>query len=204
MNVSGVFTPNEEDNFGIEYLKFYIEVFKRIDSKGFDKIVFACNQNQIDYVSKVNDINFNMIFKTFSRIDFLEYVKKSKKVFSTPGLTFYLESKMLLGESPYYLLPSNYSQSLLLEKYLIDRTYGLNLSDLDGTFIIEKNLDEMIAVELVRTYLKNIFTEDINEIVCEIQKYLDIEREVSVRDNKVDMMNGSTQIVATLKIEGFL
>lgn len=204
VNVSGVFTPNEEDNFGIEYLKFYIEVFKRIDSKGFDKIVFACNQNQIDYVSKVNDINFNMIFKTFSRIDFLEYVKKSKKVFSTPGLTFYLESKMLLGESPYYLLPSNYSQSLLLEKYLIDRTYGLNLSDLDGTFIIEKNLDEMIAVELVRTYLKNIFTEDINEIVCEIQKYLDIEREVSVRDNKVDMMNGSTQIVETLKIEGFL
>ncbi|MGT2809667.1 hypothetical protein D8827_00010 [Streptococcus intermedius] len=204
VNVSGVFTPNEEDDFGIEFLKYYIGIFKKINTDKFGKVIFACNKNQMDYILKSGIDYSNMLFKIFSRIEFLTCARQSKKVFSTPGLTFYLEASLLQDVYPYYLLPSNYSQVLLLEKYMCDKSRGLKLSDLDGNFIVDKNLDEMLAVQKVRSFLKKAWKYNTDTILHGIHNFLNEEQEASNSQNKTKFLNGSVQLVEILEKEGVL
>jgi hypothetical protein len=199
VNVSGIFTPFESEKFGIRYLQFYLDVFQTLDLSEYENVYFACNKKQIEAVDIEGYHKFT--FKEFSHIDFLSTAKTSKKIFTTPGLTFFLESNALNIE-PYYLLPSNYSQVLLLEKYKKLGKKGLNLFDINPLFKISEDIEEEIAVEKVRNYLTKLWEENFVEIGEDIKDFLVTHRDNQVPKRKFE--NGASQIIKILSKEVFL
>lgn len=201
VNVSGVFTPYEGDDFGKEYLKFYLQVFERINLKNFDRVFFACNEEQISEFREFENGKF--VLKHFSHADFLAKARTSKKVFTTPGLTFYLEAKSV-NIAPFYLLPSNYSQALLLEKYVNLGEKGISLAMLENEYVISKEIEECLAVQIVRNILRKAWVYHHFQIVQGIIEYLEASVADVQRKEGSIIGNGANQLVTVLEREGLL
>ncbi|ENZ5592147.1 hypothetical protein ACQZP5_001498 [Enterococcus faecalis] len=194
VNVAGIFTPNQNNYFDVEYIKYYINIFEGLKLNGINKIIFACNSNQLEILSKIS-YSSQIQLKTFGHNEFLIQAKKSYKVFSTAGLTFYTEAKQL-GIDVFYLLPSNYSQALLLEKYVRTGSIGLNLERFSDVYAIKPNILEEEGIEIVRENVLEIMYKFKKNIIYEIEKY--ILKPIYFEKNRKNILNGSHQIVDKL------
>ena len=170
VNAAGIFTPNKIGNYGIDYLKYFIEIFKEAKLDTDYQIIIACNKEQFDSFNNRMESG-KCVMKQFSHSEFIEEARNAYKILSTPGLTFYLESKYL-GLDVFYLLPSNYSQALLLEKYIKEGKEGLNLSKFGQNYQIESGLEEELGVSAVRKSVEKIQKEFREKITAELENFI--------------------------------
>lgn len=146
-NFAGIILPSGEEKFGDKYIQSYLEIIKKINFNNKYKIIIAVNETQYKSLSKENISNVK--FSVLNHNEFLSYASTSQYVFSTPGLTFRIES-IALGINVFYLLPTNYSQALLVEDYVRNSSNGMNLLSYGKEFEIKSGLEEMDGVALTR------------------------------------------------------
>ncbi|MCJ0547292.1 hypothetical protein MMJ95_13170, partial [Enterococcus cecorum] len=175
--------------YGIEYLKYFIDIFTEVKLDTDYQIIIACNKEQFDNINDHMEIG-SCVMKQFSHSEFIEEAKKAYRILSTPGLTFYLESKYL-GLDIFYLLPSNYSQALLLEKYIKEGKEGLNLSKFGKIYQIESGLEEELGVSTVRKSVERIQKEFREIIINELESF--------IKSDDTLQKNGGEVIVNKLK-----
>lgn len=121
-------------------------------------------------------------------------------MFSTPGLTFYIEAQQL-GINVHYLLPSNYSQALLLEKYKELGDASFSISSFGDEYIIPQKLDEDDGIELTRSLVKDILVNHNNDLYQEIKAITsDVEPDKTLKVKKASI-DCSSQIANILKKE---
>ncbi|NVY96772.1 hypothetical protein HU830_06335 [Lactobacillus sp. DCY120] len=197
INVAGVYVPNKEDKFSFFYLEQYLKILFKLKLMEKYKIVVACNKRQ-KKVFENKLYTKNVVFKIFTHDLFLKESQIAYKVFSTSGLTFYLESRRL-GLNVHYLLPSNYSQALLLEKYKEFGRTDLSISSFGDEYNIPNSLEEDYGVELTRKIVKDIF-DKYNDKVCHEIKLITADcMPDSILNTETVAKNGAKQVADFIK-----
>lgn len=192
VNIAGIYMPQNNDNFGINYLDFWMHTIKSLDKFKMYKVIFACNSNQKEYFEKIQKSGEenNFIFKVFTHQGFLQAANKAKIILSTPGITFYFES-ISLGLNVFYLLPSNYSQYLLLEEYVKNGAKGLAFSSFGKQYEIKQGLEEYEGIRLTR----NVFSLITKEYSNKIKEILNTELSYKDKAYRTNIFtNGADQI----------
>lgn len=139
-----------------------------------------------------------------SHREFLLTSCEASRIFTTPGLTFYLES-LELGLKPYYFLPSNYSQALLLEKYKENSVDCNTLSKYGYIFSEDELLEESEGVTRVRKAFSDVSTKHAEEILEDITSYI---TEESIYESNSGIQNekesGTHSIIRVMHEKGLL
>lgn len=182
INFAGIMTPYENDLFYREYIQFYLKLFLEIPNINQYEIICACNTLQEMWIKENNNFDCNITFKVMTHKEFLSEACESGKIFSTPGLTFYLES-MELGLRPHYLLPSNYSQALLLEKYSENPNNCIKISRYGYELSTDKLLDESRGVALVRQAFSEICENYSEKIFNDLTLYIDTDTNAKFKED---------------------
>lgn len=112
VNFSGLYSPLATIEYYYKYAKITSSIFIELFEAIYDKIIFTCNNLLCDRLNKEYGNN-KIIFACYSHDQFLIECKRASKIFSLSGITFHLEST-LLNLNVNYLLPSNYSQYILI------------------------------------------------------------------------------------------
>lgn len=206
-NFAGIILPSGEVDFGEKYIKAYLEIIRDNNfGKQYD-IIVAVNEEQYKLLSEHDNEKYNNIkFCVLSHTEFLKYASTSQYVFSTPGLTFRIES-IALGINVFYLLPTNYSQALLIEDYIHGGSNGMNLFSYGKEFEIKSGLEEMDGVALTREKTSFLLKKQRNLISKKIVNYLKNDEgnsKSSINSTKSTEFNGVEQIINTLTTEKIL
>lgn len=172
LNFAGIMTPYENDIFYQKYIFFYLTLFSKIPEIDQYEVVCACNKMQKQWLERNTYFNCNFSFRVMNHAEFLQEACESSKVFSTPGLTFYLESQSL-NLNVFYLLPSNYSQALLLEKYSNNNVECNTLSKYGYKYSTNELLEEEEGVNSVRTAFFEIVENYSEELLNDLTKNID-------------------------------
>ncbi|MGO5473639.1 hypothetical protein [Streptococcus hyointestinalis] len=204
LNFAGIFTPYENDAFFKEYILFYLKLFEKIPNIDKYEIDCACNLTQKKWIESINRFDYNITFKVMSHKEFLSAACKASRIFTTPGLTFYLEC-LELGLKPYYFLPSNYSQALLLEKYNKISGNCTTLSKYEYNFSIDDLLEESEGVAKIRVAFSDISTRHKEEILRNTISYIYKELDNEV-ENKIQYReeSGASSIIRIMLEKGLL
>ncbi|MDG3143157.1 hypothetical protein MKL29_10150 [Streptococcus suis] len=139
-----------------------------------------------------------------SHKEFLSAACKASRIFTTPGLTFYLEC-LELSLKPYYFLPSNYSQALLLEKYNKISGDCTTLSKYGYNFSTDELLEESEGVAKTRAAFSDISTRYKEEILRNTISYIykgldnEFENEIQYREE-----SGASSIIRIMLEKGLL
>ncbi|WP_172924893.1 hypothetical protein [Streptococcus sp. 2154] len=204
LNFAGIVTPYENDVFFKKYMLFYLKLFSKIPNIDKYEIDCACNMTQKKWIESNNRFDYNVTFKVMSHKEFLSASCEASRIFTTPGLTFYLES-LELGLKPHYFLPSNYSQALLLEKYNQISGNCNTLSKYGYLFSTDELLEESEGVTKVREAFSNISTRYKEEIFDNIISYIN---EGSVYESKNEIQykeeSGIRSIIRIMLEKGLL
>ncbi|MGD6892511.1 hypothetical protein [Bacillus mobilis] len=157
VNYSGMCNPFTNEEFFHLYAKTCTKSILELLYEQFDKIVFTTNVGLAQELRELFKDYLKAEFDFLKHDEFINVMKKSRYVLSTPGITATLEGK-ILGKNISYLLPSNYSQVLLNQKYTeLDPTCKvIKLEDFNPDFHIPEDLPESIAVPMVNEYIKQI------------------------------------------------
>jgi hypothetical protein len=172
VNYSGMCNPFTSPDFFSLYTRTLTKIIIENFSNKFEKIVFTTNLQLIDELQTEFSQYSNIYFEYLSHDEFIKLMKKSRIVLTTPGITATLEGKML-GKRMGYLLPSNYSQVLLSEKYydMNPSCKAMKFTAFDPSFAIPEELPESIAVPMVNEVVQKILREynsQIEEMVKDI------------------------------------
>lgn len=202
INFAGIMTPYKNDIFYKKYINFYIKLFQRILNTKKYEVICACNTEQLAWIQRNNNFNCDISFKVMTHKEFLSEACESSKIFTTPGLTFYLES-LELGLKPYYLLPSNYSQALLLEKYSQSSIDCVSLHDYGYNLSMNELLDEDKGVSMVRRIFSEITTNRSEKVEKTMKSYLIQNNDSSSYKTKVKE-KGEKTIIRIMTEQGIL
>lgn len=203
VNVAGLILPDNtskiETNFVKKYVQFWIDTMHVLiqNNQQTFEVVFAINKDQMELNFELPDDD-TVSLNIFSHEQFIEAASSYFKVFSTPGLTFRNECNML-GLSVFYLLPTNYSQALLVEDYLNEGDEGFALSLFGNGYTVSSGLEEMEGIRQVRSSVLNIIQQDLVNST-KIQKWI----KESHHREAVPMLNGAESIVQYVqKVDGY-
>jgi len=190
VNFSGSFNPFIEE----EIYERYVDVLSEavLDSVGdkFNDIIFACNarlaERLHDRLGKCELIRTGH----YGHDDFLQLMATSELVLSTPGITTTLEA-LSSGSPLRYLLPQNYSQALISEKYstMLGERMTMAFSRFGSQFVVQNDLPEQEGVQLVSSYLRTILTDHRDSIISMISDLLSIPPTQGVLQFQSDMRN---------------
>jgi hypothetical protein len=196
VNFSGTKNPFSNDEFYYYYIETMSRLIISIAKSRFDKIIFTCSQNIVDLFSSKYSNN-GISFMSMNKKSFITEAQRSSKVLSTSGITFYLESK-LLKIPVFYLLPTNYSQALLNQKYISQfNEIGLTLSVFGNEYLIAEGMSEEEAVKKVNYYVIDILKNKIDIIADTITNYLDSYDNLDISFSPVSL--GQKQILSYIR-----
>lgn len=187
IDVAGIFIPYETDVFGMNYLNTYLDIFLKLKLLQKYSIVVACNKEQKKAYESSSYSEY-VDFKVLNHDEFLMEAKSAYKVFCTPGLTFYFESRKL-GIKVHYLLPSNYSQALLLEQYKKYDPSVPTLSAFGDEYTVPEKLEESRGVKVTREKVNLLFDKQYDQIVDNIDR-------ITKTCSPDDRTNGTSKIIA--------
>lgn len=202
INFSGIITPDNKDNFFIEYVSYYLNIFSEISVIERYKVICACNSKQLEYLKNLKFEDIDIVFTELTHEKFLEIARVASKIFSTPGLTFYLESRVL-DIDVYYLLPSNYSQALLMERYRREGIRCNSLSSFGGEYTLKERMDESAGVVKVRKNFSKIKRKFFKQIKEDMFNYIVSNSRGGIQ-NKAMKADGVTQILNKLSNKDLL
>ena len=178
-----------------EIFRRYVEiltgaVLEFIDK--FDEIKLCCNEKLSRHIwDLLQDERSSGVVEVghFAHNEFLKMLAGSQVVVSAPGITTTLEANAF-GKSIRFLLPQNYSQALMSERYRIlfgDRCC-MALSRFAPEFTVSPDLPEEEGVARVVAALQHILTErqqDVRDMVGEL-----IEDQASGEPLKLPLPDG--------------
>ncbi|PEB54482.1 hypothetical protein COM79_24955 [Bacillus cereus] len=172
VNYSGMCNPFTSKEFFHLYAKTCTELILELFYEQFDKIVFTTNVTLAQELRELFREYSKVEFDFLKHDEFINIMKKSRYMLSTPGITATLEGK-ILGKNIGYLLPSNYSQVLLSQKYMeLDPACKvIKLEDFNPAFHIPEGLPESTAVPMVNDCIKQIllnYQESLRERLSDI------------------------------------
>ncbi|OXS64586.1 hypothetical protein B0G93_101496 [Bacillus sp. V-88] len=196
VNYSGMCNPFTSPDFFSRYSKSLTKIILEEYHDKFERIVFTTNT----YLAAELQVEFseysNIYFECLPHDEFIELMSKSRLVLTTPGITATLEGRML-GKRMGYLLPSNYSQVLLSEKYsaINPDSKTMKLEDFNDSFAISKELPESIAVPMVNERIAKIL-EEYDQELRKMVKYV-ADTAVPYEKQSIEPL-GQEQMVNTL------
>jgi len=198
VNVAGIILPgngnSKDTQFMKTYIQFWIDCLSEIalqNNKSM-KVILAVNEAQKRLNFKISD-GVNLSLQCFSHQDFIETALSSGVIFSTPGLTFRNESNML-NLPVHYLLPSNYSQALLLEDYVNNGSLGLNFKRFGNQYEIKFGLEEMEGVRQVRQNVTRLMDQK-ETIINQMIDWMKVPATNKQREIKSVVSTGAYEIV---------
>lgn len=161
-NFSGLETPFTKD---IDDLLLYPKVifenaYEALNESNFDRIIVTGNEKVMIHLKKEYGDKFRGEFSHLSHAEFLIELQNSKMLVTSPGLTVTYEA-MSCNVPVRFLPPQNYSQALMIKKYieigLADKYF--DFTDIYDDYQIERDMPEEIGVALVKDIILR-FSED--------------------------------------------
>lgn len=172
VNFSGCANP-----FGAHDLyKRYVEVLsdaivEEADGR-FKSIVFCCNRRLAAHIEQRHRRRPEVSAGHLAPAEFRRLMTSAARLLTAPGITTTLEA-LAVGVPPGFLLPQNYSQALLSERYR--RTLGdrscMALSRFDEAFAVTPMLSEEEGMARVLNLLEHVLAcrrDDIRSKVAEL------------------------------------
>lgn len=200
VNFSGMHNTFLSEDLAKNYCSFNIQNILNVFSDRFDEITFTTNENLVDRLRQKN--NFIDGFDCQVKIEclphdkFIEKLSEAALFLSTPGLTANLEAR-ILHKRVGYLLPTNYSQYLLSNKYS-DRlnTVGImQFSNFNFDFLLADDCEEGVAVSYINEVLKKILDHFHDEYGKLFNNFLSVDWENTQRNSISIKKYGQEQIV---------
>ncbi|RQW19083.1 hypothetical protein EH196_19260 [Bacillus sp. C1-1] len=203
VNFSGMCNPFTSQEYFKKYVCEISEIIINLFYDEFDEIVFTTNSS----LKKDVEVNFKSLSKVkflfLKHADFLEYMQRSRVVFSTPGITITLEARELDIDLK-YLLPTNYSQVLLSNKYLNEdsNTNCIRLEDFGKNYELDKDMKEDIAVAKVNKSVIEILSTMKEKLYIEILRIYNNDQTKKNSLKKESILGQSEIIDSILKMYG--
>lgn len=100
--------------------KRYVEVLAQAvlaQAELFDKVIFCCNEQLGEYLRRILTHSKAIVAGHLPHNEFLDTLSRSSALLTSPGITTTLEANAL-GKKVRFLLPQNYSQALMSERYI--------------------------------------------------------------------------------------
>jgi hypothetical protein len=115
VNFSGCANPFAPPRF----FERYVEVLAHavlMHAETFDRVIFCCNEQLSKYLKQILTDRKAVVAGHLSHDEFLDSLSRSSALLTSPGITTTLEANAL-GKTTRFLLPQNYSQALMSERY---------------------------------------------------------------------------------------
>ena len=160
VNFSGCYNPLTGSQFFENYVEVLAAAILETTRSQYDSIVFCSNEKLTDFLRrKLKDIR-GVKVGHFEHNQFLQLLASSQRVLSTPGITTTLEA-IALNIPISFLLPQNYSQVLMSERYreLLGDSACMALSKFGPEFRVDLSLPESEGVRLAVSNLQVILSE---------------------------------------------
>lgn len=190
VNFSGCYNPLTGSDFFENYVGVLTNAILEITHDQYGSIVFCCNEKLTDFIRKkiknVRGVNVGH----FEHNQFLQLLASSQRVLSTPGITTTLEA-IALNIPISFLLPQNYSQVLISERYreLLGDSACMALSKFGPEFRVDLSLPESEGVRLAVSNLQVILSEYQPQIRRFIADLLTVSKEVVLKNLKGNIKN---------------
>ena len=179
INFSGLYNPYSKEDFFYNFAKITSSIIMELFGDKYDQIIFCCNKKLSNRLS--DECNYkNARFDFYNHDDFLKLCLSVKDIFSLSGITFYLESSFM-NLNVKYLLPSNYYQYILNNKYRKnDLAITITLEDINKDYEIDMDVSEGKGVELVEKYITETLLNHKEEYATLIKKVICLIKNVKV------------------------
>lgn len=165
VNFSGCANPFATGNLYREYVEVLSDAILEKAGDRFEKIIFCCNKQLSEHLSQYLKNYPNVQVCHASHDLFLRFLNNSEMLLTAPGITTTIEA-LSMNIPVGFLLPQNYSQSLLSENYRVSlgESAGMALSRFGEEFRIPPKMEEREGVVLTLSHLEEILTTRILEI----------------------------------------
>jgi hypothetical protein len=146
----------------------YVEVLARavlINAELFDRVIFCCNEQLGNYLQQILSAPNAVVAGHLPHDEFLKLLSSCSALLTSPGITTTLEASAL-GKRTRFLLPQNYSQALMSERYrtLIGDQSCMALSRFLPSLAVPSGLPEEEGVNRVIRSLENILYDRGDEV----------------------------------------
>ena len=178
VNFAGCASPLSTDAHYVDYAQTLTDVIVGQAADEFGSVVIACNARLAGRLRANLRLPPNVSIDYYPPDEFLALLTSARRVLSAPGITTTIEAIRL--EAPIrFLLPQNYSQALISERYrgLLGDAATMALSRFGREFEVEPNLPESEGMRRTIESLRRILStgrSQIDEAVGEILRSNDL------------------------------
>ena len=198
INIGGLHSPTTN---GLDYIDIVLKSI--VDIYDNDKIIITTSSKASIELNEYFKKYKNVTIKNLDQNSFLEYIKKAKIFFSSPGLTTILESRSIVNKV-IFLPPQNISQFYNVEygkkifKYYKEITWNNNNLSLIG---LEKylNKDEHGVIKVINDNIKKMNnSSDVDEFKKYIKRVLNEKYVLNNKSANVKF-DGALQVIDNIK-----
>lgn len=160
VNLSGCANPFAPPAFFDRYARAIATSVLRHAGLRFERIVFAAGTHLHESIRSCAIGRDDVTVAQLPHDAFVRALRSAELFLTSPGITATLEAEAL-GVPTRFLLPQNYSQALMNERYALERgeREAIALSRFGADFAVEGGLPENVAVALVTDRLRRVLDE---------------------------------------------
>jgi hypothetical protein len=172
VNFSGCANPFAPPELFVSYVEVLTQAVLE-HSREFDWLTFCCNEHLSGCIRHIVGDSKYITVGHLTHCQFLEKLVNASAVLTAPGITTTLEADSLCKPSR-FLLPQNYSQALMSERYrcLLGDRSGMALTRFGQEFLADLNLPEehgvsqvIVSLEKILTFRKNDICQMVGELL---------------------------------------
>lgn len=165
VSFSGCANPVIPRDFYVDYVDCLARLVVEEGRGRFEEIVFCCNADLARHIGACFPGDPSIRCGHYAHEEFISLLASSEFILSSPGITTTLEA-LALGTPQRFLLPQNYSQALISERYLevLGQRACMALSRFGADLAVAPDVAEDVGVEMVARALCAILRDRRREV----------------------------------------